>query len=1154
MITGGWLLSGCSSGSNPNRPPSASGRIEVLFLGHASNHHPSEQYAPKLAAALFKKGINISYTNNPEDLNEKNLAKYDGLLIYANHDSIEPAQERALLDFVAGGKGFIPVHCASFCFQNSPGYISLVSGQFKSHETGTFTAEIVNPEHPAMQGVKEFETWDETYVHHKLNADNQVLMERVDSSHREPWTWTRTYGKGRVFYTAYGHDGRTWDNPGFQALLGQGIKWAVGDEVNAQLARFGVPAPAYTEATIPNYEKRNPPPQFQAPLSPEASQKLMQLPIDFKVDLFASEPEVINPITMAWDERGRLWVVETVDYPNTVRDDQGSGDDRIKICEDTDGDGKADKFTVFADKLNIPTSLVFANGGVVVAQAPQFLFLKDTNGDDKADVRQAIIEGWGTFDTHAGPSNLRYGPDNQIWGTVGYAGFEGKVGGKDHKFSQGLYHFTPDGKNLEFLGKTSNNTWGLGFSETFDIFLSTANNTHSAYYSVPDRFFETVDGLSGQSIHKIESHYDMHALTQNLRQVDVHGGFTAAAGHSLYTARNFPQEYWNRIAFVCEPTGRLVHQAVLEPKGAGFVEKDGWNLIASADEWFGPVQAEVGPDGAVWVLDWYDFIIQHNPTPEGFENGKGNAYINPMRDRQRGRIYRIAHTNTRPYETVQLDRNDPKNLIAALNSDNMFWRTTAQRLLVESGNQEVLPKLYKIVQRRKEDEMGLNGPAIHALWTMHGLGALNGSNQEASQVAVGALKHPAAGVRKAAAQVLPKTAQSLRAILNANLLDDGDMHTRLAAMLLIARMPPSPEAGAAIYQASRQPENADDTWLPQAIFAAAATHEAGFLSAYNHAGNQTMDEGGLAQRIALRSSMRYYPLEDNGWVSPDRAPEVMGKDLTFTANVVRDNDTLAGTIMAQAGKAGGYGLYVENGKLSLTAQRNGKPVTITAPEPLPDKSSVTAKIAKDGAMTLSVDGKPVAEGKLPGQFGESRFEYGLHVGYDSWEKENQLLGKGRFAFTGKLSDVRMLVTAPDGQAPETKVDRRLTVKVVEHKMQFDQKTLTVKAGETVEITLENPDFMQHNLLILQSGSMEKVGAEADKLARDPQGADQHYVPQMPEVLASTKLVDPGNKVTLRFTAPKKPGDYPYVCTFPGHWRIMNGVMKVVAASRTTALK
>ena len=150
----------------------------------------------------------------------------------------------------------------------------------------------------------------------------------------------------------------------------------------------------------------------------------MQTPAEFRVELFASEPDIIKPITFTFDERGRLWVVEAMDYPNEVLNGN-PGDDRIKILEDTNGDGRADKFTVFAEHLNLPTSLTFANGGVIVAAAPHFLFLKDTNGDDKADVRQVLNTGWGLRDTHAGPSNLQYAPDNHIWGVVGYSGFDG---------------------------------------------------------------------------------------------------------------------------------------------------------------------------------------------------------------------------------------------------------------------------------------------------------------------------------------------------------------------------------------------------------------------------------------------------------------------------------------------------------------------------------------------------------------------------------------------------------------------------------------------------------------------------------------------------------------------------------------------------------
>ena len=210
--------------------------IEVLFLGHNNTHHDSARFEPMLAKAIESEGFHFTYTPDPNDLNAANLAKYDALLIYANHTTITPDQERALLDFVESGKGFLPIHCASFCFQNSPAYIALVGAQFLKHGTGEFTATIVQPNHPVLDGIQPFQVWDETYVHTKINPDKTVLMERVDDSGREPWTWVREQKKGRVFYTAYGHDERVWGHPMFQRLVRNGILWAVGPTVRNEWA------------------------------------------------------------------------------------------------------------------------------------------------------------------------------------------------------------------------------------------------------------------------------------------------------------------------------------------------------------------------------------------------------------------------------------------------------------------------------------------------------------------------------------------------------------------------------------------------------------------------------------------------------------------------------------------------------------------------------------------------------------------------------------------------------------------------------------------------------------------------------------------------------------------------------------------------------
>src|SRR5688500_2597207 len=540
---------------------------------------------------------------------------------------------------------------------------------------------------------------------------------------------------------------------------------------------------------------------MQEPMTPEQSLKQWQVPPGFELQLFAAEPQVVNPIAMSWDERGRLWVVETTDYPNHIVPD-GAGHDRILILEDSDRDGRADRSTVFADGLSIPTGIVFVNGGIIVSNAPRFLFLQDTTGDDRADVRRTIMTGWSTVDTHSGPSNLQYGFDNWIYGSVGDAGFNGEVGGKRMQFDAAIYRFRPDGSELEVVTRFTNNTWALGFSEAFDLFANTANNEHSVFIAIPNRYYEGITALRGKGAIRLDSHYARHAVART-RQVDYFGGFTAAGGHSLYTARSFPQQYWNRIAFVHEAIGGIVHRAIIEPSGSGFRERDGWNLIASADEWAAPVHAQVGPDGAVWILDWYSFIKQHNPTPPGFQTGAGAAYETPLRDKQKGRIYRLVWKGAPAYTPRALHRDRPDELVDALESDNMFWRMTAQRMLVQRAQNDVIPDLLRIIGDRDVDAVGLNAPAIHALWTVHGLGALNGSHAAAYRAVRGALRHPSAAVRRNALMVLPRDTRTWSEIRTAGSLTDRDYSVRLRALLAIAELPPTDAIGRELFASAR---------------------------------------------------------------------------------------------------------------------------------------------------------------------------------------------------------------------------------------------------------------------------------------------------------------------------------------------------------------
>ncbi|MEO1843489.1 MAG: PVC-type heme-binding CxxCH protein, partial [Akkermansiaceae bacterium] len=555
-------------------PQKESRRLEVLFFGAPTRNHaghdPITRYRV-LKKHLGNDGINLTYIEDPAAaLNAGTLQKFDAILMYGNwaqRGSMPAAQEKALVDFVEGGGGFLPIHCASACYGKSEPFVKLVGGVFKSHGGGEFSPKTTNDTHEITKGYEGFEAWDETYVHERHGTDRTILQERDG----EPWTWIRSQGKGRVFYTASGHDHRVWDQPNFHDLLVRAIYWSVGNEAKGKLDALKLPKFEMMDVQLPGYIQRKLVTRVPKPFAPEESLKLAQVPPGFELSLFAADPEIVNPIFINWDERGRAFVIETIDYPNNLQ--AGNiGNDRIKICEDTDGDGRADKFTVFADKLSIPTTLAFSNGGVICTNGSDVLFLKDTDGDDVADERTVLFTGIRTGDTHAGTSNFRYGIDNWIWATTGYSGFGGTVGGKQHNFSSGVYRFKPDGSAMEFLQNTTNNTWGLGFTEEFDIHGSTANANPSWYLSFPRRYYEQA-GLAQPRTPRADDNPLFYPSSTDIRQVDAHHRYTAGAGHAFYTARRFPRWYWNRTAFICAPTGKLVGQWERHAKGAGFTLK-----------------------------------------------------------------------------------------------------------------------------------------------------------------------------------------------------------------------------------------------------------------------------------------------------------------------------------------------------------------------------------------------------------------------------------------------------------------------------------------------------------------------------------------------------------------------------------------------------
>jgi putative membrane-bound dehydrogenase-like protein len=1201
------------------QPTPAGKRLEVLFLGDKGHHKPMERI-PSLMAALGPKGINFTYTDDLADLNPLTLSKYDALMVFANWNEIDAAAEKALLDFVASGKGFLPIHCASYCFRNSDAYVKLVGGQFWRHTMDSVTTQTVQAAHPIMQGLKPFTAYDETYLHSQLQPDNNILAVREIKADQEkdkpgqktePYTWTRTHGKGKVFYTAYGHDERTWNQPGFQELIYKAILWSVNDEaLAAYLARNAKPF-QYTPADLPNYERRPGTQYQQLPLSPEESMKHIQVPVDFMLEMFAAEPNVMHPIAISWDENGRMYVLITQDYPNERK--ETGGRDYILICEDTDKDGKADKFTKFADNLSIPTGMVFANGGLVVSQAPHMLFLKDTNGDDVADEKKVLFSGFGTFDTHAGPSNLHYGFDNWIWGAVGYSGFKGVVGkSKDTiQFGQAFFRFKPDGSELEWMTSTNNNTWGFGFNETNDVFGSTANNSHGWYMAIPNRYFSSANNIENGS-RSTDTHRDIKPITEKVRQVDAFGGFTAAAGHNFYTARAFPKKYWNNIAFVSEPTGHVLHQNNMVRKGTDFSDKESFNLMAGADEWFAPVFAEVGPDGAVWVADWYSYIIQHNPTPQGGSNGEGNAYETPLRDFTHGRIYRVSYNGAAPYQPIQLKSTDVNGLLAALKSDNKFWRTHAQRILVERGNKDVVPQLKAMVANTQLDEIGINATAIHALWTLKGLGALDEQTLEV------ALTHPIPSVRKNAIQVLEHNENGVTAILNHDLLNDKDLLVVMNALLYFSKSPMNAAAEKAFFDRMNKSTEVEDRWMPDA-FAVVLSANGGKLmkkhlaerikssgaqktavAPMDHSKHQmgaapaakaTAKVTGLdlvisdikidpaapavRERIAVTVEVKnqgsvdlpaevFVPLDvrfEGQGIKVDQVSRnykdgiKAGETISITKNI---NGPWVGNLSFGTDVVGEYNLVVNLDRANEITEVNknnnylSKKVNFVRP---PDMNAFALERAIRSYASIAPVDSLVAMMRNTIAMDPQAKASVIKAISEGWNYRNKQvkLKPADLTFLKSIntnnSNERLNklmeawgVVATEKAMADVKVIR---IKTIREAMKYDLKEFTVKPGQSVEIIIENPDAMQHNLVITKPGSLEKVGRAGDAMMKDEKGAEKNYVPALAEVLYSTPLVNPGQSYKLKFKAPAAAGNYPYVCTFPGHWSLMNGVMKVV---------
>jgi len=458
-------------------------------------------------------------------------------------------------------------------------------------------------------------------------------------------------------------------------------------------------------------------------LKPAEAAAAMTVPPGFKVRLFAGEPDVVQPISFAIDDRGRLWVAEAYSYP--IRVPEKDAKDRILIFEDTDGDGRFDTRKVFADKLNLVSGIEVGFGGVWVGSAPDFLFIPDRDGDDRPDGPPVtLLDGWGYEDTHETLNSFHWGPDGWLYGCHGVFTHSrvGKPGTPDETrtpINAGIWRYHPTRHEFEVFAHGTSNPWGIDFDAHGQAFLTSCVIPH-LFHVIPGGRYErqagehfnpyTYDDIKTIADHR---HYVGGNPYAGIGHSDEAGGGHAHAGAMIYQGDSWPEEYRGSI-FMNNIHGARLNRDTLEPKGSGFVGHHAPDFLMANDRWSQIVSLRVGPDGSVFMIDWYDKNQCHHGDVKGH-------------DRSNGRIFKVSYEGSKTERQTFKPDAPVSSLIESLTSANVWQSRHALRRLQEvtptlSGDarDELFNALRKRTFGQADDPARLKG-----LWGLHVVGGLD---------------------------------------------------------------------------------------------------------------------------------------------------------------------------------------------------------------------------------------------------------------------------------------------------------------------------------------------------------------------------------------------------------------------------------------------
>ena len=573
------------------------------------------------------------------------------------------------------------------------------------------------------------------------------------------------------------------------------------------------------------------------PTPPEQAEATFEVEAGFHVELVAAEPLVMDPVCMSFDERGRLFVAEMRGYNQGNRAPAAEARALalatqklgcVKLLEDTDGDGRFDKSTVYADDLIWPNGLAAYDGGVFVAAAPEMLYCKDTDGDGKADIRRVVFDGFGFSNWQHLPNSFRWGLDNRIHGASGSGG--GTIRRPDHPQEQPILirgrDFAFDPRTYELAPTNSSAQFGLSFDSWGNKYL-TSNSDHILFVFFEDRYVARNPFLTaprswrliaaegrGADVFRISPPEPHRVVWMRMRSTGVIKGIierggaptgyiTAAGGTTIYRGDAWPEKYRDN-SFTPECSGNLLHRNVLEPNGVGQIARrtdPGREFLASRDIWFRPVNMLNGPDGNLYMADMYRQVINEAVVlppalRKCFDLTEGSTM---------GRIYRIVPDGFRQPEIPDLGKATTEQLVALLEHANAWHYTTAARLLFQRQDAAAVHPLVKMASA-SSSPLG----RLHAIWALDGLGALS------PEVILSRLddRHPR--IREHAVRLSESVLATSPAVRQrlVEMVEDDDIRVRYQLAFTLGNVPGQVATGALAALALR---DADNEWTRLAI-------------------------------------------------------------------------------------------------------------------------------------------------------------------------------------------------------------------------------------------------------------------------------------------------------------------------------------------------